>query len=357
MGNNTYVNQPQNIGNLHNSNAAQDQRIPTYNAQHNGDNALSVDAQNDLLQSQLETNLPAAAGSPQQHREITIPLSNYRPNLNSRTLAKVPIDANSNAFPIVPQNPTVNFNASVPASVNTVGGTTYYPSPVSSAILDNGASQTALMLPVCPTVSSSLPYYRYPPNMQHPCLPHNSESQQVTVKDLAELLSVGNGSLTEWKLSQYNGDPLQWQEWCGQFRSAIDSQTLTDDVKLIHLKTLVTGKSKAAIEEIAYCCSMYRDAMKTLERKFEQPQAVVTVHLDKLSSYLPSKLHNSVSKLNFATTMSSLLGVFRSLSYDSDLHSSSLLRQAVQKLPPNLNESWSTHNVKKEYLRPTLLDF
>ena len=34
--------------------------------------------------------------------------------------------------------------------------------------------------------------------------------------------------LDERKLSQYSGDSLQWHEWSGQFKSAIDSQSLTD---------------------------------------------------------------------------------------------------------------------------------
>ena len=46
------------------------------------------------------------------------------------------------------------------------------------------------------------------------------------------LTSKRNDPLPEWKLSQYIGDPLQWHEWYGQLKSAIDSQSLTDDVKL-----------------------------------------------------------------------------------------------------------------------------
>ena len=187
--------------------------------------------------------------------------------------------------------------------------------------------------------------------MQQPFLSHPPESQQVTVKNLAELLSFSKRDpLPEWKLSQYNSDPLQWHEWYGQFRSAIDSQTLTDDVKLTYLITLVTGKTKAAIAEFAYCGSMYRDALKTLERMFGQPKAVVTAHLDKLSSYPRVKMHNSDSIISFATVVSSLVCVFRSMSYDTDLRSSSLLNQAVHKLPPNLKESWTMHTVKKEWL-------
>ena len=210
MENTACPNQPQNIGNLHNSNPAQDHTIQAYNLQHYRDNELSVNTQNIFLSRKLETNLPAAAESPHQYREIKIPLCHYRPNLNTWTPAKVPLNATSNAFPTVPHNPEVNFNASVPASVNIVGGTTYYHNLISSAILDDRVSQAAPMLPVCPTVSSSLQYYRNPPTMQHPCLPHISASQQLTVKDLAELLSVSNKDpLPKRRLSQYNGDPLR----------------------------------------------------------------------------------------------------------------------------------------------------
>ena len=132
-------------------------------------------------------------------------------------------------------------------------------------------------------------------------------------------------------MSQYNGDALQWQELFGQFKSAIDAQSLTDDVKLTYLKTLVTGRAKTPIAEFAYYGVMYKDALKTLERKFGQPQAVVSAHLDKLSSFPPLKMHNSDNIKNCSAIISSLVGVFNSLSYDSDLRSASLFNKAVKK--------------------------
>ena len=64
------------------------------------------------------------------------------------------------------------------------------------------------------------------------------------VKELADAItSKKNDTSPEWKLAQFIGDPLQWHEWYGQFKSAIDSQSLTDDVKLTYLKTLVNGKA------------------------------------------------------------------------------------------------------------------
>ena len=151
-----------------------------------------------------------------------------------------------------------------------------------------------------------------------PPIPDNAS----LIRELADAItSKRNDPLPEWKLAEFNGDTLKWHEWYGQFKSAIDSQPLTDDVKLTYLKTLVTGKAKIAIAEFAYCGLMYKDALRTLERKFGQPQAVVSAHLDKLSSFPPLKMHNSDNIINYSAAISSLVGVFKSLSYDADLKS------------------------------------
>ena len=114
--------------------------------------------------------------------------------------------------------------------------------------------------------------------------------------------------------------------------------SLSNDVKLTYLKTLVTGQAKAAIVEFAYCGTMYQDALKTLERKFGQPQAVVSAYLDKLNSLSPLKMHNSENVIAFSATFSAMVGVFRSLKYEHDLSSAALLGHAVQKHPPNMME-------------------
>ena len=45
------------------------------------------------------------------------------------------------------------------------------------------------------------------------------------IRELADAItSKKNDPVPEWKLAQYNGNPLQWHEWYGQFKSAIDSQ-------------------------------------------------------------------------------------------------------------------------------------
>ena len=93
----------------------------------------------------------------------------------------------------------------------------------------------------------------------------SSSSKPITNQDLAEILTLSQkGTLPEWKLSSFDGNPLQWPEWFGQFKSAIDAKVLSDDVKLTYLKTLVSGKAKNAIAEFAYSGVFYKDALKTL---------------------------------------------------------------------------------------------
>ena len=102
---------------------------------------------------------------------------------------------------------------------------------------------------------------------------------------------------------------------------------------------------------------MYKNALRTLQRKFGQPQAVVSAYLEKLSKYPPVKIHSSESIIDFATTMGSLVGVFKSIVYEADLNSTSLLNQADAKLPPNLKEAWSLFTVKQSLERPSLQEF
>ena len=117
------------------------------------------------------------------------------------------------------------------------------------------------------------------------------------------------------------------------------------------------GKAKAAIAEYSYSGVLYKDALATLQRKFGQPHAVVGAHLDKLNNFPPLKMHNSENVIGFSSAISGLVAVFKSLSFNDDLKSVNLLNQAVSKLPPNLMEAWSMQTVRRQWHRPTLLDF
>ena len=132
---------------------------------------------------------------------------------------------------------------------------------------------------------------------------------------------------------------------------------LSDDVKLTYLKFLLSGKAKNAIAEFAYSGVFYKDALKTLERKFGQPQRIVAAHLEKLTNFPSLKMHNSESIISFTSCISSLVAVLKTLGYQFDLKNTLILNQVISKLPPNMKESWSLLSVKKCLRQPIVLDF
>ena len=68
-------------------------------------------------------------------------------------------------------------------------------------------------------------------------------------------------------------------------------------------------------------------------------------------------MHNSDSIINFATRISSIVGVFHSSLYTAELESATLLDKAIEKLPPNMKQFWSLHTVKRDLHAPFLVDF
>ena len=57
-----------------------------------------------------------------------------------------------------------------------------------------------------------------------------SSDRPLSARELAELLMHSRKDhLPEWKLAQFDGYPINWHEWFGQFKSTVDSAVLTDD--------------------------------------------------------------------------------------------------------------------------------
>ena len=82
------------------------------------------------------------------------------------------------------------------------------------------------------------------PSNTLPSLQLAPQLQAVTPNGLVQALSVSKKDpLPEWKLAQYDGNPLQWHEWFDQFYITVDAASLSDDVKLTFLKKNSHGKS------------------------------------------------------------------------------------------------------------------
>ena len=105
------------------------------------------------------------------------------------------------------------------------GGTVYYGFPNNNASAEN--TYKYQQQPFAADPSNTLPSLQPAP-----------QPQAVTLNDLVQALSVSKKDpLPEWKLAQYDGNPLQWHEWFGQFCSTVGAASRSDDVKLTYLKT------------------------------------------------------------------------------------------------------------------------
>ena len=94
-----------------------------------------------------------------------------------------------------------------------------------------------------------------------------SSDRPLSARELAKLLMHSRKDhLPDWKLAQFDANPLNCHERFGQFTSTVNSTVLIDDMKLTYLKTLVTGKAKTAIANLSFSGVMYKDALFTLQQ-------------------------------------------------------------------------------------------
>ena len=175
-----------------------------------------------ILRNLSAWTFPAVTTNPPT--QLRTPLQTSQPTITATTTTSVgstPITA----IPVMPvtHGETVFY---VPPSAVTV------PAPIPTVVQPSSSFPSATAAPFIPSGSSAVP---------QPSPTHFSQ-------DVAQLLaSTKKDHLPEWKLSEYNGDPIHWHEWFGQFKSAIDLTPLKDVVKLTYLKTLITGKAKVRL--------------------------------------------------------------------------------------------------------------
>ena len=60
-----------------------------------------------------------------------------------------------------------------------------------------------------------------------------SSNRPLSARKMSELLMHSRTNHRfGWKFAQFDGNPLNWHEWFGQFKCTVDCAVLTDDAKL-----------------------------------------------------------------------------------------------------------------------------
>ena len=107
-----------------------------------------------------------------------------------------------------------------------------------------------------------------------------------------------------------------------------------------HLKTLLTGKDRAALASMGYSGDLYGEAWTLLERRFGRPYLIIEAQLNTLRNQQAIRMHDSKALVSYSTTISNVVSVLKHYKYEGDLRSSATLQIAIEKLPPNLKEKW-----------------
>ena len=144
-------------------------------------------------------------------------------------------------------------------------------------------------------------------------------------------------------LDKQVGNPLEWLEWSGQFWATIDGSGASDSHKMQYMKTLVTGKAKAALEGMGYSGQIYHVAWQTLVHDFGRLGFVVNSQLRKLHAYSFIKPHDPLEIVKYSHVVSGCVNVPTQFRYKMDIGSESVLNSAVRKLPNDLKNKWSTY--------------
>ena len=131
----------------------------------------------------------------------------------------------------------------------------------------------------------------------------------------------GSMRLPKLVLDKFEGCPLEWPEWSGQFLATVDESGASDCHKKQYLKTLVTGKAKAVIEGMGYSGQMYHVAWQTLEHDFGRPELVVNAQLRKTHAYSFINSHDSLEIVKYIQVVSGCVNVLTKFGYEMDIGS------------------------------------
>ncbi|MEM9777565.1 MAG: DUF1759 domain-containing protein, partial [Chloroflexota bacterium] len=97
---------------------------------------------------------------------------------------------------------------------------------------------------------------------------------------------------------------MEWPEWSDKFIASIHNSPISDSEKMMHLKSHVSGKAKAAIQGMGFQGGLYIAAWQTLEKKFGQPHIVVSSQLTKIKNFPSIRIHDSAAILEFGVIVS-----------------------------------------------------
>lgn len=99
-------------------------------------------------------------------------------------------------------------------------------------------------------------------------------SRDMTVADALYRLETSK-DIPDVKLSKFDGNPLKYVEFLETFKIHVHNKChLTDDMRMVQMKTHVAGEAEKGISGLGCGGIMYATALKTLQEQFGQKSVI-----------------------------------------------------------------------------------
>ena len=95
------------------------------------------------------------------------------------------------------------------------------------------------------------------------------------------------------------------------YEETVHRRKIPDSVKMSHLKTLLTGKTKSAISGMGYSGEFYAQAWELLGRKIGRTYLIADAQLNTLRKQQPIRKYDSTAVIKNSLTISNLFNVLK----------------------------------------------
>ena len=163
-------------------------------------------------------------------------------------------------------------------------------------------------------------------------------------------------SVPKLPATKFVGNPLDCIKWFSIFLPTIDRSPMSLSEKMIHLQSLLTGEAKHSMDGYGCNGSLYVPALNRLEKHFGNPNRLVNAFLDKLSQFKPPNLTFPESCTQFSAFFLTIVVTFQQLGFNHDIHSTTKLNQALNKLPTPVHLHWNKYVLDTFSLQPSSKD-
>lgn len=158
------------------------------------------------------------------------------------------------------------------------------------------------------------------------------------------------------ELPEFNGKPADWPLFYSSFVQSTNLCNYTEHENLLRLQKSLKGKAREYVQSLLALPSAVPDIMSTLEMVFGRVEYIIDDQMEMIRRTPPIKPDKLETIVTFAIAVKNLSATLLNANLSDHLSNPILLRDLVDRLPPNLKLEWANHKDMSEAFRKTKCD-